>query len=113
VALNAREDAMTESDAGPVTLINVFKTAPEKQDELLRLLSELTDDVFRELPGFVSAVLHRGVDGRHVANYAEWESIAAWRAMVQHPRVRERMNPIPAIATFEPHLYSKASEHRG
>lgn len=88
----------------PVVLINVFKCAPDKQDALVQHLTALAR-VQRTLPGFVSAVLHRGVNGRNVANYAVWSSAVAWKAMTRHPAVVEIMDPIMAIATFEPHLY--------
>ncbi len=91
--------------SGAVTLINVFTCAPERQDELVRLLQGLTDEVMRSLPGFLSASIHRGLDGKHVANYAQWESEASWKAMVRDPRVQARMAPVVAIATFQPHLY--------
>jgi quinol monooxygenase YgiN len=93
------------SGPGGVTLINVFTCAPERQDELVRLLQALTDEAMRGLPGFVSASIHRGLDGKHVANYAQWESEAAWKAMVRDPGVQARMGPVVAIATFQPHLY--------
>lgn len=94
-----------------ITLINVFICAPERQAQLVGLLRALTRDVVRHLPGFVSATVHRGLDGESVANYAQWESEAAWRAMVRHNRVRDRMGPIVAIATFQPRLYELASFH--
>jgi len=97
--------------AGPVTLINVFTCAPERQEELLSLLQAMTEEVTRGLPGFISASLHRSLDGRHVANYARWESEAAWKAMVRHEAVRARMGAIIGIATFEPRLYELASSH--
>lgn len=100
---------MTEPD--DVVLINVFTIAPEKQDELLRLLQEMTDEVVRKLPGFRSAEFHRGLDGKTVANYARWESAEAWRAMVRHPEVLKRMDAVLRIATFQPHLYAPASRH--
>ncbi len=89
-----------------VTLINVFTCAPERQEELVRLLQTLTEEVMRSLPGFISASIHRGLDGKHVANYAQWESEAAWKAMVRDPGVQARMGPVVAIATFQPHLYA-------
>ena len=95
-----------QSGAAGVTLINVFTCTPERQDELVRLLQALTDEVMRRLPGFISASVHRGLDGKHVANYAQWESEAAWKAMVRDPGVQARMGPVVAIATFQPHLYT-------
>jgi heme-degrading monooxygenase HmoA len=94
-----------------ITLINVYSCVPERQAELVALLQAMTEEVTRHLPGFASASVHRGLDGRHVANYAQWESEAAWRAMVRHPKVQGRMAQIVAIATFQPHLYELASTH--
>lgn len=94
-----------------VTLINVFTCEPERQDELLGLLQAMTEDVTRRLPGFISASFHRGLDERHVANYARWESAEDWRAMVRNPTIQARMAPIIALATFEPRLYEQVSVH--
>ena len=54
-----------------VTLINVFMVVPEDQRRLLELLAEATESVMRGLPGFVSANLHKSLDGTKVANYAQ------------------------------------------
>ena len=94
-----------------ITLINIFTVAPERQDELVALLQALTDEVTSTLPGFISASFHRGLNGRRVANYAQWETAEHWKAMVRHPEVQARMGPIIAMATFEPHLYAPVSTH--
>jgi len=97
--------------AAMVTLINIFSVAPERQDELVRLLQGLIEEVMRTLPGFVAADVHRSIDGKRVANHARWRSEADWKAMVRHPQVQARMTPILAIATFQPHLYELVSTH--
>jgi len=94
-----------------VTLINVYKALPGKQDEVLRLLDHATDTVTRHLRGFVCATFHKGIDGRTVANYAEWESVEAWRAMTDDPRMCEVMAPVMAIAACQPQLFETASTH--
>ena len=92
------------SDADAVILINVFKCAPGRQDELMDLVTALVRRQ-RELDGFVSAALHRGLNGKVVANHAVWRSRDDWKAMTRHPTVVAAMEPIMAIATFEPNLY--------
>ena len=52
----------TERDV--VTLINVFTVAPADQQRLLVLLVEATESVMKRSPGFVSANLHKSIDGR-------------------------------------------------
>jgi heme-degrading monooxygenase HmoA len=61
--------------------------------------------VMRHLPGFVSANIHRGLDGRHVANYAQWESREAFERMLGDPQARLHMEPIMRLATNEGNLY--------
>ena len=74
---------MTTIDKGQqvLTLINVFTVAPEKQDELVKLLVDATQQTMKHLPGFVSANIHRSLDGRRVVNYAQWKSLADFEAM--------------------------------
>lgn len=93
-----------DPDAVPVVLINVFKCQPDRQDLLLELLTGLMQTQVA-LPGFVSATLHRGLNGKTVANHAVWRSVEDWKAMTRDPAVSAAMNPIMAIATFEPNLY--------
>lgn len=99
-------DAVTlnDADAVPVVLINVFKVQPDRQDDLIELLTAMTRAQVG-LPGFVSATLHRGLNGKTVANHAVWRSVADWKAMTRNPAVAAAMSPIMAIATFEPYLY--------
>ena len=94
-------DASTDS---PVVLINIFKCDARRQEDLIEHLTALAQ-VQRALPGFVSATLHRGLNGRVVANHAIWDSATDWKVMTRHPQVVAAMKPILAIATFEPHLY--------
>ena len=97
--------ATQDPDAVPVVLINVLKCQPEKQEALLELLCGLME-IQRALPGFVSATLHRGLNGKTVANHAVWRSVDDWKAMTRNPDVSAAMNPVMAIATFEPNLYA-------
>jgi hypothetical protein len=48
-----------------VTFINVFTVEPARQMELVGLLARATE-IVRLAPGFISASLHRGVDGTKV-----------------------------------------------
>jgi len=68
--------------AGPVTLINSFRVAPER-DAAFRDLWGETSRYFIARPGFVSLRLHRAVnddaDHRWV-NVAVWETEADFRA---------------------------------
>lgn len=100
-----------EKSAPVVTLINVFTVDPSKQETLVKVLDDATNNVIKDMPGFVSANIHRGLDGRHVVNYAQWESREAMEAMLAHPAAQEHLRDAAALATFEPNLYDVAPVH--
>jgi heme-degrading monooxygenase HmoA len=89
-----------------VTLINVFTVAPHEQQRLVEVLVDATQSVMRKQPGFVSANIHRSLDGTRVTNYAQWRSREAFEAMLQNQEAAEHMGEAARIAQrFEPHLY--------
>jgi quinol monooxygenase YgiN len=94
-----------------VTLINVFTVEPARQQELVALLITATEKVMQHQPGFVSANIHASADGERVVNYAQWESEAAFRAMLADPQAREHMSTITQFAQADPRLYGVASVH--
>jgi quinol monooxygenase YgiN len=93
-------------EANLVTLINTFTVAPERQDELVRVLVDATEEVIRHQPGFVSANIHRGLDGTHVANYAQWRSREDFEAMLANPDCRAHLRQAADLASFQPLLYT-------
>lgn len=100
------------ADAPVVTLINVFSVDPKNQQRLVELWQRATDDVMRHLPGFISANVHRSLDGTKVINYAQWESQQAFTAMLQNPEVSTYLNQLGDIGTPAPVLCEVVSVHR-
>lgn len=92
------------ADKEPVVLINVYRCDPSKMDLLMDLLTVMVR-AQREADGFLSATLHRGLNGKVAAVHAVWRTREDWKAMTRLPAVNVAMEPIMAIATFEPHLY--------
>ncbi|OAK62052.1 antibiotic biosynthesis monooxygenase [Variovorax paradoxus] len=92
-------------NTGFVTLINVFSVEPAKQSELVTLLARATDTSVRHVPGFVSAALHRSVDGTKVTMYAQWESAEHYQAMRSNPVASPFLDQALAIANFDPGMY--------
>jgi len=95
---------MTEAASEPVVLINVYTCKPERLDELMELLAVMVR-AQRGAEGFISATLHRGLNGKVAAVHAVWRSREDWKAMARGPAVNAAMEPIMAIATFQPNLY--------
>ena len=88
-----------------VTLINVFTVEPSKQQQLVDILISATETSMRHLPGFISANIHRSLDGTKVANYAQWRSVEDFEAMQKNPAAEPHMEQAAALAEFEPGLY--------
>ena len=96
--------AMIEKGRDMLTLINVFKVAPENQQKLVDLLVEATDQTIRFLPGFISANIHKSYDGRRVVNYAQWRSREDFEAMLENQEARPHMKRAAEMAEFDPVL---------
>jgi quinol monooxygenase YgiN len=87
-----------------LTLINVFTVSREDQQKLADLLVEATEKTMKRQPGFVSASIHRSLDGTKVVNYAQWRSQADFEAMQKNPEARPHMEAAAALARFDPML---------
>jgi quinol monooxygenase YgiN len=97
---------------GPlVTLINVFTVDPADQQHLIDLWRRATEDVLCHLPGFISANLHRSLDGTKVVNYAQWENQEAFQAMLRDPAGGPLLRELAEIATPAPVLCEVVSVH--
>jgi hypothetical protein len=59
----------------------------------------------RNVQGFVSASLHRSLDGTKVAMYAQWRSVADYQSMRSNPAASPYLQKALALARFEPGMY--------
>ncbi len=98
---------------GFLTLINVFTVEPANQGQLLELLARATETSVRHAPGFISASLHRGLDGTKVTMYAQWRSVADYGAMRGDPAPLQYFRQALAIARFDPGLYEVVETYAG
>ncbi|WP_167474885.1 antibiotic biosynthesis monooxygenase family protein [Nocardia arthritidis] len=99
-------------DADLVTLINVFNVDPARQQELVEALARATREVFMTVPGFISANLHVGLDGKRVINYAQWASEELFRQALQRPDVSMHIAETTRIAeSYDPTLVRVHSVH--
>jgi quinol monooxygenase YgiN len=88
-----------------ITLINVFTVDPAKQQQLVDLLIQATESSVRDVPGFISASLHRGLDGTKLAMYAQWRSVEDYQAMRKNAAALPYMEQALALAEFESGMY--------
>jgi uncharacterized protein YndB with AHSA1/START domain/quinol monooxygenase YgiN len=97
--------AVISKETPLATVINVFTVAPEKQEQLAAMLADTTQETVKELPGFVSASIHRSTDGTRVTNYAQWRSRDALEAALKNPDFLAHIKPITEIAEADAHVY--------
>ena len=68
----------------------------------------------RDMPGFMSANIHKSLDGTRVVNYAQWRSKEDFEAMRANPEAAPHMAKAAELAErFEPVLYEVVSVHDG
>ncbi len=90
----------------PVTFINVFTVAPEKMDEFLAHQERDLHTFVKYLPGLVSSSWHRSLDNTRVTNYAQWESVEAFKAAIQDPKFQKHNAEAEALTiSHESHFY--------
>jgi len=99
------------AEAPVLTLINVLEVPPERESELVEILETATHEVMRHVPGFISATIHRSLDGKHVANYAQWRSLEDFERMLANPEAQAHIRAATAIAKATPILFRVSSVH--
>jgi quinol monooxygenase YgiN len=71
------------------TVIIIFKVEAEKQQELIDTIADFLNTV-KQQPGFVSANIHKSIDGVKVANYAQWKTKQEFENFLNNPEVQEK-----------------------
>jgi heme-degrading monooxygenase HmoA len=88
-----------------VTQITTVKLTPDKQDEVLNLMTERARFMATQ-PGFVSIALHRSKDASHVVNYVQWRDADSLAAAHPSPEFRKKWPQFEKIAVeIDPCLY--------
>jgi hypothetical protein len=87
-----------------VTQINVFTVEPDDQQPLIDHLARAAR-VAGEVPGWMSASLHRSLDGSRVVNYAQSEDLDAAQRVIQHLKAQGMLAGNKAFGQAHPGLY--------
>ena len=90
-------------NADYATFINVFKCEPADQDAVVQINVEIVDRVAARSPGFISASIHRSMDGTRVFNYLQWESAEHLARMQESAEFAELSRRFAGLIEFEPH----------
>jgi len=84
-----------------VILINLMKVKPGKQEALIALLKQNTDNVVRALPSWKTTQLIAAKDGAGVVIDSEWESPAAVEAMRSDPHMKAYLPQLIELASLD------------
>lgn len=95
---------MIKANDGILTQINVFTVPEGGQDALIDLLREAAD-ACRSVEGWLSASLHRSLDGRRVVNYAQARDADAMRRVFEMLSERGFLERNQALGEAHPGLY--------
>ena len=88
-----------------ITQITTVKLPPDKQDEVLALMTERAQFMAKQ-PGFVSICLYRSTDGGHVVNHIQWTDRKKLEAAHHAPEFRAAWSHFGDLAKeIEPCLY--------
>lgn len=102
--IQEEEDMLITKEGNLITVINVFETTPEQQQELIDAWIRLAEEEVKQEPGFIGAALHKSTDGVRVINYAHWRSEADFgRFLNKAGEQFERLGRY--AARVDPHTY--------
>ncbi|MGL5795782.1 MAG: antibiotic biosynthesis monooxygenase family protein, partial [Waterburya sp.] len=77
---------------------------PEQQQELIDTIKKFLATVEVQ-PGFVSANLHKSLDGVKVANYAQWKSREAFEVFRNNKEIQVKAAKLSEFDTSDSHVY--------
>ena len=93
-----------KAGSGLVTQINVFTVPEGGQAALIDYLSSAAK-IAREVDGWISASLHRSLDGTRVVNYAQASDPDAARRVIDHLQAKGLIEGNKRLGDAHPGLY--------
>ncbi|MGB3653258.1 MAG: antibiotic biosynthesis monooxygenase [Rivularia sp. (in: cyanobacteria)] len=86
------------------TVIIIFNVEAEKQQALIDTIAEFVNTV-KHLPGFVSANIHKSLDGVKVANYAQWKTKQDFENFLNNAEAQEKGAKLREFNPPDSHVY--------
>ena len=87
-----------------ITVIMIFSVEAERQQELVNAIAEFVKTV-KDQPGFVSANIHKSIDGVKVANYAQWQSQKDYQNFIDDKEVQKKAAKLKEFNPPDTHVY--------
>lgn len=83
----------------PFVVIVSFTTTAENQARALEQIHHYIDTFLSQQPGFISARLHKALDGHSIVNYAQWETGEDFKRFSELARSHPEL---PGLLQFQP-----------
>lgn len=97
--------AIIKEDNNIMTLINVYNVDSSDQQKLVDMLTRAIEQIYNKQEGFISASIHKSIDGTKVTNYLQWKSKESIEKMLKNTKVIIHMNDILTISKLDGALY--------
>ncbi len=88
-----------------VTVINLFSVEPKNQLKLVDSLQEFSSKFVEKQPGFISANVHRSLDGIRVISYAQWKTKEDYQSIYSNEEAKPYLDKIKTISEFNWNIY--------
>jgi len=88
-----------------VTVINLFPVEPKNQLRLIDSLKELSNNFVEKQPDFISANVHKSVDGKRVISYAQWKTKEDYQSIYTNVEAIPYLDKIKSISKFNWNIY--------
>jgi len=88
-----------------ITVIIIFAVEAERQQELVDTIVEFLESAVKYQPGFVSASIHKSLDGLRVMNYAQWKTQEDYKAFINNSEVQSQAAKLSNFHLLNFHVY--------
>lgn len=88
-----------------LVVIDIYSVELSRQQGLVDSLIDVVESVWKQQPGFVSASIHKSLDGGRVMNYAQWRSQEDYDAFVKNSSVQSAGAKLSEFHLLDSHVY--------
>lgn len=97
--------SVISKDTDIVTVINLFSVESKNQKQLIDILKLFSNQFVEKQTNFISANVHRSLDGKRVLSYAQWKSKESYQAIYANVDAKPFLDDIRKISTFNWNFY--------
>lgn len=97
--MDTRAMAIISDQHNCITAMVTFDCNKGQQNDLCRKIKAYISDFISQQDGLISSHLHKSLCGKHVVNYAQWQSMPHFKAFAKKAADRPEL---PELLAFSP-----------